>query len=79
MENIMSAQATKILEKAMKLTPAERADLAACLLASLNDKALAKLDPAWEAEIEERLQAIDSGKAKLIPWQEARKRILRDA
>jgi putative addiction module component (TIGR02574 family) len=75
----MSAHATKITDKAMKLSPAERADLAACLLASLNEKTLAELDPAWEAEIERRLHAIDSGKAGMIPWDEARKRIFRDA
>ena len=75
----MSAAATKLTDKAMKLSPAEKADLAACLLASLNDKALNGLDPAWEAEIERRLHAIDGGNAKLIPWDEARKRIFRDA
>lgn len=75
----MSAHATKILDKAMKLPPAERADLAACLFASLDGKTLAALDPEWEAEIEERLHAIDSGKAKMLPWNEARKRIFRDA
>jgi putative addiction module component (TIGR02574 family) len=75
----MSAHATKILDKAMKLSPAERADLAAYLLASLNEKTLAGVDPAWEAEIARRLHAIEGGKAKMIPWGEARKRIFRDA
>src|SRR6476646_1033388 len=36
----MSAAATKLTDKAMKLTAAEKADLAACLLASLNHKIL---------------------------------------
>jgi putative addiction module component (TIGR02574 family) len=75
----MSANATKLLDKAMKLSAAERADLAACLIASLNDKAPSALEAEWEAEIERRLHAIDSGKAKTMPWSVARKRIFRDA
>lgn len=75
----MSAHATKILDKAMKFNAAERADLAACLLASLNDKTLDRMDPAWSAEIERRLHAIDNGDAKMISWEKARKRIFRDA
>jgi putative addiction module component (TIGR02574 family) len=71
----MSAHATKILDKAMKLSPAERADLVACLLASLSDKTLNRLDPAWQAEVERRLHAIDRGEVKMIPWDEAHKRI----
>ena len=75
----MSAHATKILDKAMKLRPAERADLAACLLASLDDKALATLDAAWEDEVAHRIHAIDKGDAKVLPWDQARKRIFRNA
>ncbi len=74
----MSAHATKILDKAMKLSNAERADLAACLIASLDEKTLETLNPEWEAEIERRLHAIDDGSATTIPWEEARKRIFRN-
>jgi putative addiction module component (TIGR02574 family) len=74
----MSAHATKILDKAKKLSNAERADLAACLIASLDERTLETLNPEWEAEIERRLHAIDNGSAALIPWEEARKRIFRD-
>ena len=68
----MCSQAVKILDDAMKLSEAERADLAACLLASLDEKTHAQINPAWEAEIERRLHAIDSGHATLIPWKVAR-------
>ncbi len=71
----MSVQATKILDDAMKLSDAERADVAACLFASLDQETVDRLDPAWEAEIERRLHAIDNGQAVMIPWQEARQRI----
>ena len=71
----MSSHATKILDDALKLTDAERADVAACLFASLEQHSLDRLDPAWGAEIDRRLHAIDSGEATMIPWQEARQRI----
>jgi putative addiction module component (TIGR02574 family) len=71
----MSSQAVKILDDAMKLSDAERADLAACLFASLDQATHAELEPAWEAEIERRLHAIDDGEATLIPWEAARQRI----
>lgn len=71
----MSSHAIKVLDDAMKLTDAERADMAACLFASLDDKSFDQLDPSWEAEIDRRLHAIDSGQASMIPWEDARQRI----
>jgi putative addiction module component (TIGR02574 family) len=71
----MSTQATKVLEDAMKLNDADRADLAACLFATVDPSAIPAADAAWEAEIRRRLEAIDSGHATLIPWEEARRRI----
>ena len=71
----MSTQAARILKDALKLADAERADLAACLIASLDQETSAQLDPAWEAEVERRLHAIDKGQATMISWEEARQRI----
>ena len=71
----MSTNAARILEDAMKLSDAERADLVACLLASLEPKTQERFDELWGPEIERRIHAIDSGSATLIPWEEARKRI----
>src|SRR5262249_4431787 len=71
----MTADAVNLLEDALKLPQGERADVAACLFASLDDATVESLDPAWEAEIGRRLQEIDAGRAKLIPWEVARKRI----
>lgn len=71
----MSSDTVKLLEDALKLPAGERADLASCLYASLDPDISLPLDPSWDAEIKRRIQEIDSGKAKLIPWEEARKRI----
>jgi putative addiction module component (TIGR02574 family) len=74
----MSTDATKLLEDAMKLSDADRADLAACLLASIDEPEFPAADPTWEAEIKRRLDAIDAGRATLVPWEEARRRIFRN-
>lgn len=75
----MSTQTAQIFEDAMRLPEADRADLAACLFATLDPSTVDQLDPSWEEEIKRRLQAIATGEAKLIPWEEARKRIFDDA
>ena len=71
----MSAQATQVLEEALKLPEADRADLAACLFASLEREPKNLLDPAWEVEIERRLGEIDGGRAVMLSWQKARERM----
>ena len=71
----MSSESTKLLEDALKLPEADRADLAAFLFASLEPELVDSLDPSWEEEISRRIQEIDSGKVQLIPWEEARKRM----
>jgi putative addiction module component (TIGR02574 family) len=71
----MSAIATKLLKDALQLSEAERADIASCLYASLDDETSAKLDAEWDAAIQRRISAIESGQANLVPWEEARKRI----
>jgi putative addiction module component (TIGR02574 family) len=75
----MSSDAVRLLEDALKLPEPDRADLASCLLASLDQEDTEPLDPSWEKEIQRRLEEIDSGKAELVPWEEARKRIFADA
>lgn len=75
----MSTEAAKVFHDAMKLSDAERADLAACLFASLEPEKFDRVDQEWGDEIARRLHAIDTGVAKLIPWDEARRRIFRDS
>jgi putative addiction module component (TIGR02574 family) len=74
----MSLETVKLLEDALKLPAGERADLASCLFASLDQEPFLPLDPSWEAEIKRRIQEIDNGTAVMIPWEEARKRIFGD-
>lgn len=72
----MTAKARKVFAEALTLDPAERADLAASLLDSLEDGEDADAEQAWAQEIERRMREVEAGTVKTIPWSEARQRIL---
>lgn len=77
----MSGKGQKVLEEALALPPEERADLAATLIDSLDEREDEAVEEAWAREIQRRMREVESGTVKTIPWSEARKRILalRDA
>ena len=54
----------------------ERAALAGQLIESLDQGIDDDAEAAWSVEIKRRLQRLDDGIAKTIPWPEARRRIL---
>ncbi len=61
----------------MTLPVAERADVAAELLASLDDAETenpAEVEAAWAAEIERRARRVMSGESAGIPWEDVRRR-----
>ena len=63
---------TQILDAALALDTAQRAEVAHQLLVSLEaDDFDDDADPAWAAEIRRRLQAIRQGKVVLRDWDEA--------
>lgn len=72
----MSGKGQRLLEEALTLDPGERADLAATLLDSLDEGEEAGVEEAWTAEIQRRVEAVESGRVKTIPWPEARERLL---
>jgi putative addiction module component (TIGR02574 family) len=71
----MTQQACELPQKALSLTEEERAELAGSLLESLN----AGVDEAAGAErnqeIARRVEDLDSGKVKNVPWDTVRLRI----
>jgi len=71
----MSPKAEKILEEALELPDSARADLAAALLESLDQDVDEDVEAAWSEEISRRIQEVESGAVKPIPWEEARKMI----
>jgi putative addiction module component (TIGR02574 family) len=77
----MSPTGQRLLEEALALPAQERADLAGTLLESLDQGEDEAVEDAWSEEIERRVEDVESGKVKTVPWSEARSRILaaRDA
>jgi putative addiction module component (TIGR02574 family) len=66
---------TAVLAQALQLPPEERADVAKCLIASLDEPADGDVEAAWLVEVERRLQDVDRGTVKFEPWKAVRARI----
>jgi putative addiction module component (TIGR02574 family) len=72
----MSPDVSELLKKALALPPEARAALAGSLLESLDDEPCDEgVEAAWNEEIKRRIEELDSGKVKPIPWAEARRQI----
>ena len=72
----MKSEVSKILEAALKLPPEARAAIAGSLIESLDEEIDENAEAAWADEIARRVQDLDSGKAKTIPWSKARRSII---
>jgi hypothetical protein len=76
----MTQRAAELLREALTLPLEERADVAAELLASLEDAATedaAAVQAAWAREIERRARQVLAGEVSGEPWQEVRERLAR--
>ncbi|MGH9339527.1 MAG: addiction module protein [Acidobacteriota bacterium] len=76
----MSDRAQALLREALTLPPDERADVAAELLASLDEppaEDLAAVQAAWAKEIERRARRVLAGESAGEPWEEVRDQIAR--
>ena len=71
----MSEQAVKLLSEALKLPTAERARLAAELIASVDGEPDPDAETAWAAEIDRRVRQVHSEGPKGDDWQEVHARI----
>lgn len=72
----MSPEAKKVLDDALQLPTSARAALVAQLLQSLDTEVDEGAEAAWSAEIAKRLKDLETGRAKAVPWSEARRQIL---
>jgi len=73
----MTDRAQEVLREALTLPVDERADVAAELLASLDDAAAenpAEVEAAWAAEIERRARRVIGGESAGVPWEDVRRR-----
>ncbi|HXG08989.1 MAG TPA: addiction module protein [Gemmataceae bacterium] len=62
-------------EDALKLPESERAAIAARLIESLDPDVDEDAPATGDVEIARRLQELDSGRVKPVPWPEARRQI----
>jgi putative addiction module component (TIGR02574 family) len=65
----------QLLVEALRLTEEERAALAGELIDSLDTEVDPDAEAAWAVEIRARVSDLEAGRAKTIPWSEARRRI----
>jgi len=73
----MSSRAQEVLREALALPVADRADVAAELLASLDDARAenpAEVEAAWAAEIERRARRVMAGESAGVRWEDVRRR-----
>lgn len=73
----MTSRAQEVLRDALALPINERADVAAELLASLDDaraEDAAAVEAAWAAEIERRARRVMAGESEGVAWDDVRRR-----
>ena len=76
----MAKNRQQLFEEALRLPPEARAALAGELIDSLDaDDVDEDAEAEWSVEIRRRLDEVDSGAVKAVPWSEARRRILEGA
>jgi putative addiction module component (TIGR02574 family) len=64
-----------LFREATELTDADRAELAALLLESLEGEPDEDVEAAWAEEIERRVRQIENGEVETIPWEEVRAKL----
>jgi putative addiction module component (TIGR02574 family) len=76
----MTAATHKVLQNALSLSDEERAELAALLIESLDVTVEmdAEVAEEWRAELARRIATLDDGTAQPIPWEEVKRRLLKD-
>jgi putative addiction module component (TIGR02574 family) len=78
-ERIVMTDFEVIAAAALALPEEQREDLLDRLLVSLDGPADEDVEQAWDAEIARRLEEVESGKEKGIPWEEVRRQLREDA
>ena len=71
----MTTNAKRILDDAMQLSEADRAELAGLLIDSLDDGSDENVQQGWSDKIARRLTELDNGSVKPVPWMEVHQRL----
>jgi putative addiction module component (TIGR02574 family) len=67
-------EASELLKQALTLPDKERAELASSLIDSLDPIVDHDAELAWQQEIARRLEDVESGRVKTIPWDEVQRK-----
>lgn len=73
---LVKSEHKKVLEEALRLPAEARAALAGHLIESLDDSVDEDAEAAWGEEIARRIDDLDKGMVKTVPWSVARRQIL---
>lgn len=73
--NAVVTKSKSVIASALQLPREERARVAREIIASLDDPADQDVEAAWLAEVERRLDEVERGTAKLVPWEAVRQRV----
>jgi putative addiction module component (TIGR02574 family) len=73
----MSPTAAELLKQVLTLDDKDRASVAGALIESLHGPADPQAEEAWDVEIRRRVEELESGAVKTIPWREVRERLFR--
>lgn len=71
----MTENVQQLFDSALQLNDQDRAELAGLLLGSLDEGVDPDAQAAWSDEIARRLEELNSGAVKPIPWGEVRRRL----
>ncbi|HEV8132534.1 MAG TPA: addiction module protein [Acidobacteriota bacterium] len=73
----MSPTAEELLRQALSLNEKDRALLAGALIESLHGEAEPGTEEAWESIIKRRVEQLEAGTVKTVPWSQIRERLFR--
>jgi putative addiction module component (TIGR02574 family) len=71
----MNPNHKKVFEEALRLPAEARAALAGHLIESLDDSVDEDAEAEWKKEIARRIDELDKGTVKTVPWSVARRQI----
>jgi putative addiction module component (TIGR02574 family) len=66
----MGPRAQEVLKAVLELPENERVDVLGALIENIDGPAQEGVDEAWAAEIKRRIEEVESGAVKTIPWEQ---------
>jgi putative addiction module component (TIGR02574 family) len=73
----MHREVEKLFRGALQFPPQARAALAGRLIESLDKEVDEDAEAAWSVEIARRVEELEAGRVKTVPWPVARREIMR--